>query len=307
MKIHTALRAGFMGCLALCLCALFATASGAAPAAKSAYDVRGAILLDMNSGRTLYAQNPDLVIAPASLTKVMTMFVVFDHIKAGKVNLQDKVYISRTAAGQGGSRMHLKAGEFVTVEKLLRGVAVSSGNDASVALAERVAGSQSAFVQLMNQKAKQLGLKKTFFANAHGLPNKKQRTCPRDMMLLSSKYLQTYPDAMRFHNEKVLVHHGVTTVNKNPLLNSFPGADGLKTGWVRASGYNLISTAKRDNTRLLAVVMGAKSPAVRAKESRRLMEAGFRAVRAGTKVAGSEAISFDTLLAGQPKEAIELH
>ena len=295
MKVQAMLRLGVAGVLAL-VCCVF---SLPAMAAQANFAVRGAMLLDMSTGRTLYAQNADRRIAPASLTKVMTMFVVFDHIKAGKLGLQDRVYVSRLAAEQGGSRMHVKAREFVSVEKLLYGVAVSSGNDAAFALAERVAGSHEAFVRLMNNKAKSLGMSQTVFMNTHGLPNKKQRTTARDMLLLSTKYLSAHPQAMRFHNEKALVHQGITTVNKNPLLDNYPGADGLKTGWVRASGYNLISTAKRGNTRLVAVVLGAKSSAVRARESRRLMEAGFKAAREGTKIAGTAAEE-TVLLAKEP-------
>lgn len=258
-------------------------AASTLPAAAN-LNVRSAILLDMNSGRVLYSQDADRKIPPASLTKIMTMYVVMDQVRAGKVKLTDKVRVSANAARQRGSRMHIKAGETVTLDRLLTGVAVSSGNDAAMAVAEHVAGSANNFVRLMNIKAKKLGMKGTTFRNPHGLPAKGQVTTARDMLTLSSSYLKDYPETMRFHRTKMLTHRGVTTVNKNPLLRSCPGADGLKTGWIRASGYNLVSTVKRGKTRLVGVVLGSATARVRADEMRELVEAGFTAVGSGGKV-----------------------
>jgi D-alanyl-D-alanine carboxypeptidase (penicillin-binding protein 5/6) len=180
--------------------------------------------------------------------------------------------------------MHLKAGETVSLDALLSGVAVSSGNDASMAVAEHVAGSGANFVRMMNAKAKKLGLKGTNFRNPHGLPAEGQATTARDMLTLSASYLKTHPSVMRYHRMLTLTHRGFITVNKNPLLNSCPGADGLKTGWIRASGYNLVSTVKRGTTRLVGVVLGSATSKVRADEMRDLVEAGFTAVRSGGKV-----------------------
>ena len=256
----------------------------AAPACAN-LNVRGAILYNMQSGKVLYAQDADRRIAPASLTKIMTMYMVMDHIKAGKVKLKDQVKISALAAKQGGSRMRLRAGERVSLDKLMMGLAVSSGNDAAMAVAEHVAGSQKAFVRLMNAKAKKLGMKNTVFLNPHGLPAKGQITTARDMLILSQNYLKTHPKVMRYHRMKTLDHRGVTTYNKNPLLKDCPGADGLKTGWIQASGYNLISTVKRGDTRLVGVVLGSANSKVRAREMRSLVEAGFTALKGkGKKV-----------------------
>ena len=256
----------------------------AAPACAN-LNVRGAILYNMKSGKVLYAQDADRRIAPASLTKIMAMYVAMDHVKAGKVNLKDQVKISALAAKQGGSRMRLRAGERVSLDKLMMGLAVSSGNDAAMAVAEHVAGSQKAFVRLMNAKAKKLGMKNTVFLNPHGLPAKGQITTARDMLLLSQNYLKTHPKVMRYHRMKTLDHRGVTTYNKNPLLKDCPGADGLKTGWIQASGYNLISTVKRGDTRLVGVVLGSANSKVRAREMRSLVEAGFTALKGkGKKV-----------------------
>lgn len=259
----------------LCCCVLLLC-----PALSSAQmDVRSAILMDMVSGKILYEQNADTPIPPASLTKILSMYVVMDQIKRNQCSLQDLVKISRTAARTGGSRMHLKAYERVSLDKLLMGMAVSSGNDASEALAEHVGGSQDAFVRMMNEKAHALGMFSSVFYNPHGLPAAGQVTTARDMLTLSYRYLTSFPDALRYHSTRFIKHNGVVSYNKNPLLGNYKGADGLKTGWVNASGYNLISTASQDNTRLLAVVLGAENNKIRAQEIHRLMEAGFMVTR----------------------------
>lgn len=247
--------------------------------AHAELDVRSAILLDMDTGRILFEQNADTPIPPASLTKILSMFVALDQVSHKQYTLQDMVKISRKAARTGGSRMHLKAYEQVSLDNLLMGMAVSSGNDASEAVAEYIGGSQDNFVRLMNAKARALGMNSSFFANPHGLPAPGQVTTARDMLTLSYYYLATFPDALRYHSTRFLKHNGVVSYNKNPLLGNYKGADGLKTGWVNASGYNLISTAHQGNTRLLAVVLGAENTKTRAREIHRLMEAGFMVAR----------------------------
>lgn len=238
-------------------------------------DVRSAILMDMDTGKVLFEQNADTPIPPASLTKILSMYVILDQVARNQRSLQDLVKVSRTAARTGGSRMHLKAYEQVTMDKLLLGMAVSSGNDASEALAEYVGGSHDNFVRMMNAKAQSLGMYSSYFANPHGLPAPGQFTTARDMLALSYNYLSAFPDALRYHSTRFMKHNGVVSYNKNPLLGNYKGADGLKTGWVNASGYNLISTAAKDNCRLLAVVLGAENTKLRAQEVHRLMEAGF--------------------------------
>lgn len=269
--------------VALLLCVLIG-AVGAAAAAP-AMGVRSAILVDVATRKVLYSQNADAVVPPASLTKIVSMYVALDRVKAKKVSLQDTVRVSKAAAGQGGSRMHLKPGERVKLDRLLMGMAVSSGNDASVAVAEHVAGSVARFVRLMNAKMRELGLKRSVFKNPNGLPAAGQQITAREMALLACSYLKKHPGALRYHKTRTIRHNGVLTTNKNPLLGSCAGADGLKTGWITASGYNIITTAKRGKTRLLAVVLGAPSGAARATEVRRLMEAGFEARRKGVSVA----------------------
>ncbi|EPR32797.1 peptidase S11 D-alanyl-D-alanine carboxypeptidase 1 [Alkalidesulfovibrio alkalitolerans DSM 16529] len=237
-----------------------------------------AVLLDAATGRTLFQQDPDKSIPPASLAKVMAMFVVLDAVRAGLVSLDDEVVISAEAAATGGSRMHLKEGETVTLDNLLRGMAVSSGNDAAMAAAEHVGVSVAAFVAAMNAKAALLGMERTVFVNPTGLPAKGQTTTAHDMAVMTREYLRAHPKALDYHSQTRLVHNGVRTRNKNPLLDACEGADGLKTGWIRASGYNLITTVKRGETRLVGVILGAKTPDMRSRENLRLMEAGFTAL-----------------------------
>lgn len=251
--------------------------------ASDSLEVHSAIIMDMGTGRILYEQNADDQIPPASLTKVMSMFVAMDKIRSGKASINDQVKISKRAAGTGGSRMFLTSGERVSLDELLTGMAVSSGNDASTAVAEHIGGSTDGFVRLMNAKAQSLGMKQSIFRNVHGLPAAGQMTSARDMLTLSRAYLQQYPEALRYHSIRYIKHNRVITTNKNPLLGNVEGADGLKTGWVCASGYNLISTVKRGKTRLLAVVLGAQNTQLRAQETHRLIEAGFQVAEGENK------------------------
>lgn len=275
-----------LACL-VCLAAMAVATLFAVPVAQASnhdtLDVRSAMLVDMSTGRLLYEQNADEPIPPASLTKVLSMFVAMDQVRAGKASLKDTVKVSRRAFSTGGSRMFLKQGETLTLDDLLEGMAVSSGNDASVATAEHIGGSVDNFVQMMNAKARALGMKNSVFRNPHGLPAAGQHTTARDMLTLSRAYLAQYPEALRYHSTRYIKHNKVITTNKNPLLGNCEGADGLKTGWVFASGYNLISTVKRGKTRLLAVVLGAETTQARAQEVNRLVEAGFRSVSGGGK------------------------
>lgn len=249
----------------------------AAPAVPEAglVGVSSAIVYDLDNDAIIFEQNADAPIPPASITKVLSMFLAFDQIAAGKASLDSPVLISPEAAATGGSRMGLKSGETVSLKKLLLGMAVSSGNDASHAVAEFIGGSEPDFVKMMNEKAARLGMRNSVFLNPHGLPANGQHTTARDMLALSKAYLRAYPDSLAMHNTRVLEHDGIRTWNKNPLLGQYPGADGLKSGWIRASGYNLIFTAARDGRRLLAVILGAPDMYVRGAEACRLLDASF--------------------------------
>lgn len=238
-------------------------------------NVRGAILMDLDTVRVIYKQNEDRRIPPASLTKIMTMYLVFDAIKAGKLSLNTKVKVSARAARTGGSSMHLRRGDVVTVKQLLYGMAVASGNDACVAVAEHMAGSERKFVALMNKKAKKLKMRNTVFKTCSGLPAEGQYTTASDMLALSRNYIMIHPECLVYHNTKKYSYRKYRLKNNNPLLGNYKGADGLKTGWTIASGYNIVSTARRGGTRLVAVILGANSNQIRARELRRLMDAGF--------------------------------
>lgn len=238
--------------------------------------VQAALLVNLGTGKILYERNANLPLAPASLTKIMTMFLTMDAVKAKKISLKSKIKIPRQAAATGGSRMGLKTGERIPIVRLLTGTAVSSGNDAATALALAVSGSTRSFVRAMNAKARSLGMRKTHFKNPTGLPAAGQKTTASDLYKLCAAYLRGHPDAARFHNTKFFMHQGRAAVNTNPLLGVVPGVDGLKTGWTVASGYNLIITARRGKTRLLAIVLGGSSKGARDYMARRMIEAGFR-------------------------------
>lgn len=256
-------------CLA-CLCLLW-------PAhVLAAGRVQAALLVNLGTGKILYERNANLPLAPASLTKIMTMFLTMDAVKDQKISLKSKIRIPRQAAATGGSRMGLKTGERIPIVRLLTGTAVSSGNDAATALALAVSGSTRSFVRAMNARARSLGMRKTSFKNPTGLPAAGQKTTACDLYKLCAAYLRRHPDAARFHSTKFFMHQGRTAVNTNPLLGVVPGVDGLKTGWTVASGYNLIVTARRGKTRLLAIVLGGSSKGARDHMARRMIEAGFR-------------------------------
>lgn len=243
--------------------------------ALARYDVKAAMVMDMSTRTILYEQNADKKIAPASLTKILTMYLVWEDIEQRRVKLGDSVRISRAAAATGGSSMKLVRNEQVTVEDLLRGMGIASGNDACVAVAEYLSGNTKDFVQRMNRKAKFLGMTNSTFKNPHGLPAKGQLTTARDMLRLADAYLRRFPDSLEIHSKTHMYHNKQKRKNSNKLLGSVDGVDGLKTGYVAASGFNIIVTAKRGNRRLLAVVLGGRTSAVRNREAKKLLEASF--------------------------------
>lgn len=237
---------------------------------------RAAILVNMDTGKILYEKNADMPIPPASLTKIMTMYLALDMVKAKQTAMNKKFTVRATATSVGGSSMKLAKGEKVPLVRLLTGMAVISGNDAAMTVAEGLAGDSKKFVDQMNKKAKMLGLSKTRFKNPTGLPAAGQKTCARDMMKLCCSYLAVHPQAARFHKTSHIVHKGAALRNTNALLGNMPGVDGLKTGWTVASGYNVIITAKRGKTRLLAVVLGSNTKEARSSAARTLIETGFK-------------------------------
>ncbi len=239
---------------------------------------RSAILVDMSDGQVLFEQNADDPIPPASITKVLTLYLAFEAVQGGRAHLTDMVHISRTAANARPVRMGLRAGDVVSLGELIRGMAIVSGNDAAIAVAEYLGGSVRSFVTLMNMKAKRLGMWNSHFVNPNGLPARGQLTTARDVAKLSMAYLRRFPEALEIHSIQAYTYRNVTRRNANKLLGVCPGVDGLKTGFVNASGYNLSATAMREGKRLVAVVLGASSPRVRTSETTRLLEYGFGGV-----------------------------
>lgn len=240
-----------------------------------------AILMDMTTGRILYSHNADDAIQPASITKILSLYLADEAIREGRVRSGDPVRISRKAGRTGGSRMFLQAGSEIPLEELLKGMAVVSANDASVAVAEYIGGDVDVFVELMNRKAKELGMTSSFFRNPNGLPAKGQITTARDVLILAREYLRSFPESLNLHSQQYFTYREITQQNRNTLLKRYPNADGLKTGWVHKAGYHIIATARRGNTRLIAVVMGAKNPKIRTRETERLLDEGFRMVGLG--------------------------
>ncbi|MGW8223781.1 MAG: D-alanyl-D-alanine carboxypeptidase family protein [Syntrophobacteria bacterium] len=237
---------------------------------------KSAALIDADSGQFLYGQNADERINPASFVKLLTLFLVFDAIDQGQILLEDKVYISEKAWRTGGSKMFVRQGNRVPLVELIKGIAVVSGNDACVAVAEFLQGNEQTFVEKMNQKLRELGLTNSQVQTVNGWPAPDQYTSARDMALLALAYIQAHPQALQYHQLKDFTHENIRQKNRNSLLWRDPTVDGLKTGHTEDSGYHLLATAKRGEQRFIAVVMGAKSEAIRGREALRLLNYGFR-------------------------------
>jgi len=239
-------------------------------------NARSAVLIEVTTGTILFQQNPDEVIEPASFTKVLSLFLIFEALQRGNIKMQDEAYVSDLAWRTKGSKMFVGVGTRVPLEELLKGIAVVSGNDACVAVAEHLSGSVEAFVDNMNRKAKQLGMDHSHFLNPHGLPSEGQVTTAKDMAILSAAYIRQFPESLRLHSMQEYTYNNITQHNRNRLLNKDPTVDGLKTGFIAASGYHLAATAQREGMRLLAIVMGAETPRIREREAMKLLNFGFR-------------------------------
>jgi len=234
------------------------------------------ILMDFHSGRVLVENNADMPVEPASITKVMTSYVVFNELAEGNIKLGDLVDVSEKAWRTGGSRMFIEPGMEVTLEQLIKGMVIQSGNDASVALAEHLAGSEDAFAGLMNHYAVQLGMTNSNFTNATGLPDEQLYTTARDVAALSAALIRDFTDLYQWYSEKEYSFNNIRQHNRNNLLWRDPAVDGLKTGHTQAAGYCLAASAKRDGMRLISVVLGSGSESSRVSESQSLLNYGFR-------------------------------
>lgn len=237
---------------------------------------RSYILLDFHSGAVVAEQQSAERVEPASITKLMTAYTVFNELKQGNISLKDLVTVSEKAWRTPGSRMFIEAGKQVSVEDLLKGMIIQSGNDASVALSEFIAGSETAFSALMNHHAEQLGLSNSNFVNSTGLPHVDHYTTARDISLLAHALIRHYPEYYKWYSIREFTYNDITQANRNKLLWQDHSVDGIKTGHTDSAGYCLVTSAQREGMRLISVVLGAKSETARLKESQALLNFGYR-------------------------------
>ena len=234
-----------------------------------------AIVMDAHSGEILYSERADSPRYPASVTKVMTMYLAFESLAAGRLHLTDTVQVSPLAAAQPATKLGLRAGETISVEDALHAMAVHSANDMAMAMAEKIGGTESRFAALMNVKAEQLGMTSTHYVNPNGLPDNRQLSSAHDLAVLARAILRDYPQYYSFFSQESFSYRGRTMYNTNHLLGKMPGVDGLKTGFTNAAGFNLAASAMRNGHRLIAVVMGSSSGQVRNANVEGLLLTGF--------------------------------
>ena len=230
-------------------------------------DVPAYVITHVPSGQVLLAKNADMSIEPASLSKLMTLYMVFEAIKQGALTMDTEIRVSEKAWRTGGSKMFIEVGKTARLEDMIRGIAAASGNDACVAIAEHMAGSEEGFAQLMTAKARTIGMANTTFKNASGLPADGQVSTARDMAQLALRLQLDFPENYKFFSIPEFTYNGIRQVNRNGLLRADAGFDGMKTGHVEEAGYHLVSSVLRKGTRLISVVMGTTSPKVREAET----------------------------------------
>ncbi len=265
-------------------------------------DARAWLLIDTASGLPLAEKNADAAVEPASLTKLMTAYLAFGAIKEGRLTLGQALPVSQRAWKAEGSRMFLDPRKPAQVDDLLRGMIVQSGNDACVVLAEAIAGSEESFVAMMNETAKNLGMTNTHFMDSTGLPQPKHLTTARDLARLTSALIRTFPEFYKIYSTKAFRYNGITQPNRNRLLFIDPTVDGVKTGHTESAGYCLIASARRDQRRLLSVVLGANSDNARAMESLKLLNYGFQFFETVRLYPGNQAVSTLRLYKGGKSE-----
>lgn len=279
----TPLRLFFMRYLFPVLFCLLSGFAGAQPIVPSPPQVAADayILMDARTGFVIAEENADKQLPPASLTKLMTAYVLANEISEGRLSRDDTVVISENAWSQnplftGSSLMWIEPGMEVSIADLERGIVISSGNDATVAVAEHIAGSEGAFAALMNRHGETLGLEGTHFVNSHGLPHPEHLTTARDLAILATEVVERFPEHYERYSERDYTFNNIRQYNRNRLLNEDPSVDGLKTGYTREAGYGLVASARRGDMRLVSVVLGTRSPTTRKNETRGLLNYGFR-------------------------------
>jgi D-alanyl-D-alanine carboxypeptidase (penicillin-binding protein 5/6) len=259
------------------------------------------MLIDFLTGQVIVESSPDEVLEPASLTKLMTAYAAFKALEQGQISLDDQVYVSEKAWRTDGSRMFIEVGTYVSVEDLFRGMIIQSGNDASVALSEHVAGSEEAFAGLMNQHAQLLGMSSSSFRNSTGLPSVDHYTTARDTAVLTRAIISEFPSYYSWYSERDFTYNDITQQNRNSLLWRDSSVDGLKTGYTDAAGYCLVTSAQRSGMRLITVVMGADSPEARATDSQALLNYGFRFYETHKLYSKGEEVTTSRVWKGDPE------
>lgn len=260
------------------------------------------ILMDAETGQVLVSENADERLPPASLTKLMTSYIAEREILEGRIGLRDETLISVKAWQTGGSRMFIQEGKMVSIEDLLRGIIIQSGNDASVAMAEHIAGSEDMFAQMMNTYAERLGMDNTHYVNATGLPHEEHYSSAEDLALLSRHIIQDNAEFYPIYAERSFTYNGITQANRNSLLGRNPAVDGLKTGHTEEAGYCLVASAEQDGMRLISVVMGTSSEEARAQETQKLLTYGFRYFQTAKVHNGDEALYTARVWAGNGEQ-----
>ncbi len=280
-------RLAVLRVLGLVFTLLLALLQAGAATAQSDFEskARQAILIDARTGRVMFEKGADEAVPPASMSKLMTMIMVFEALKAGKLTLDQEFVISQDAwrrggASSGGSTMYAELNSRVRLEDLIKGVVVQSANDACIAIAEGMAGSESAFSQQMTDRARELGAVNATFRNATGLPDPEHRMSVRDLSILARHVINEFPEYYKYYSIPEFTWNKIRQQNRNPLLKDYPGADGMKTGYTREAGYGLIGSATRDGRRLIMVIAGLKSINERKQEAQSLLDWGFRQFRA---------------------------
>jgi serine-type D-Ala-D-Ala carboxypeptidase (penicillin-binding protein 5/6) len=290
---------GLRQILANVLCWLALSAFSAACLAQDeTFETKAAqaILIDANSGAVFFEKNADDLIPPASMSKLMTLTLVMEALKAGKLTLDQELLISEDAwrrggSASGGSTMYAELNSRVKVVDLMHGAMIQSANDACIAFAEALSGSEPAFAQRMTERGHELGLQKAIFRNSTGLPDPEHLMSVRDLTILARHIITDFPEYYKFYSEPEFTWNNITQQNRNPLLKDYPGADGVKTGYTREAGYGLVGSAVRDGRRLLMVIAGLKSINERKEEAQKLLDWGFRQFKPVDIYAAGETVS----------------
>lgn len=263
---------------------------------------KGFLLIDYDSGRILAEKKPDTRMEPASLTKMLSSYVIASELKRGSISLDETVTVSEKAWRMKGSRMFIEVGKKVSVKDLLKGMIIQSGNDATVALAEHVAGSEDAFVSLMNQRAAELGMLDSHFMNSTGLPHKEHYTTPNDLAKLARALIRDFPEHYKRYSQKKFAFNNINQYNRNKLLWRNKFVDGIKTGHTESAGFCLVASAKRNDMRLISVVLGTRSEEARTAESQKLLAYGFRFFETHKLYAANEPLTTARIWKGVTEE-----